>query len=40
MSLLPDSPVQIAYFVSDIRLAAERMHALTGAGPFFIADSI
>lgn len=32
--------VQIAYFVTDIRAAARRMHAIFGAGPFFIIDRI
>jgi catechol 2,3-dioxygenase-like lactoylglutathione lyase family enzyme len=33
-------PVQIAYFVSDIREAAKKMSAMTGAGPFFVIDNI
>jgi catechol 2,3-dioxygenase-like lactoylglutathione lyase family enzyme len=33
-------PVQIAYFVRDIRAAAARMHATFGAGPFFVIDRI
>jgi catechol 2,3-dioxygenase-like lactoylglutathione lyase family enzyme len=32
--------VQIAYFVTDIRAAAARMHAAVGAGPFFVVDRI
>ncbi|MFM7119663.1 MAG: VOC family protein [Gammaproteobacteria bacterium] len=32
--------VQVAYFVSDIRAAARRMHAVFGAGPFFVIDRI
>jgi catechol 2,3-dioxygenase-like lactoylglutathione lyase family enzyme len=32
--------VQIAYFVSDIRAAAARMHAAFGAGPFYIIERI
>ena len=31
---------QIAYFVPDVRAAAERHHALYGSGPYFIADHI
>jgi hypothetical protein len=37
---LPYKPVQIAYFVSDIRHAAEKMSSITGAGPFFVMDNI
>jgi hypothetical protein len=33
-------PVQVAYFVTDVRQAAPAMHALTGAGPFFVVDDI
>jgi len=33
-------PVQIAYFVRDIRTAAARMHATFGAGPFFVIERI
>jgi hypothetical protein len=33
-------PVQIAYFVRDIRAAAARMHATFGAGPFFVIERI
>ena len=33
-------PVQIAYFVNDIRAAASKMAAITGAGPFFILENI
>ena len=40
MNLLPNNPVQIAYFVSDIRKAAKKMTAMTGAGPFFVVDNI
>jgi len=36
--LLP--AVQIAYFVTDIRAAAYRMHATFGAGPFHIIERI
>jgi catechol 2,3-dioxygenase-like lactoylglutathione lyase family enzyme len=32
--------VQIAFFVSDIRAAAARMHAAFGAGPFYIIERI
>jgi catechol 2,3-dioxygenase-like lactoylglutathione lyase family enzyme len=32
--------VQIAYFVTDIRAAARRMHATFGAGPFHIIERI
>ena len=32
--------VQVAYFVSDARAAAERMARTFGAGPFFVADRI
>ena len=32
--------VQIAYFVSDIRSAAERMHRSFGAGPFYVIENI
>jgi hypothetical protein len=38
--LPPIKPVQVAYFVNDIRRAAEQMHSLTGAGPFFVFDNI
>ncbi len=33
-------PVQIAYFVSDVRAAATRMHQRFGAGPFYLAERI
>ena len=33
-------PVQIAYFVSDIRRAAQRMLETFGAGPFYVAERI
>ena len=33
-------PVQIAYHVSNIKQAAERMYAMTGAGPFFVIENI
>lgn len=33
-------PVQIAYFVSDIRAAAKNFSAMTGAGPFYVIDNI
>lgn len=37
----PLTPVrQIAYFVSDIRLAALRHHALFGSGPYFVSEHI
>ncbi len=40
----PDLPkfeiVQVAYFVDDIKSAAERMAATFGAGPFFVVDKI
>ena len=40
MSLI-DLPIrQIAYFVPDVRAAAERHHALYGSGPYFVADNI
>lgn len=32
--------VQVAFFVTDIRAAARRMHATFGAGPFFVIDRI
>jgi hypothetical protein len=38
--LLKYKPVQIAYFVNDIRTAARKMSALTGAGPFYVIDNI
>lgn len=31
---------QIAYFVPDVRVAAERHSALYGSGPYFVADHI
>lgn len=31
---------QIAYFCEDVRRAASDHHALTGSGPFFVADHI
>lgn len=31
---------QIAYFCDDVRTAAHEHHALTGSGPFFVADHI
>jgi hypothetical protein len=31
---------QIAYFVADVRVAAERHAALYGSGPFFVAEHI
>ncbi|MEQ8859097.1 MAG: VOC family protein [Pseudomonadales bacterium] len=34
------SPVQIAYFVTDIERAARRMNARFGAGPFFVTRRI
>ena len=40
ISLLPGKPVQIAYFVTDIRRAAETMAVATGAGPFFVVENI
>mgnify|MGYP000432675847 CR=1 FL=1 len=33
-------PVQVAYFVNDIRVAATAMAASTGAGPFYVIDKI
>ena len=36
----PGEICQVAYFVNDIRAAAEKMHALYGAGPFFVVDKI
>lgn len=33
-------PVQIAYFVNDIREAATRMAATVGAGPFYVIENI
>ena len=33
-------PVQIAYFVNDIREAARRMSSITGAGPFYVIENI
>jgi hypothetical protein len=33
-------PVQIAYFVTDMRAAAARMHAVFGAGPFHVSERI
>jgi hypothetical protein len=33
-------PVQIAYFVNDIREAAKRMSSITGAGPFYVIENI
>ena len=37
----PVYPVrQIAYFVPDVREAAQRHHALYGSGPYFVADNI
>jgi Glyoxalase/Bleomycin resistance protein/Dioxygenase superfamily len=33
-------PVQLAYFVTDVRAAARRMAATLGAGPFFVLDKI
>lgn len=32
--------VQVAYFVSDVRAAAQRMSETLGAGPFYVADRI
>lgn len=31
---------QIAYFVPDVRVAAQRHHTLYGSGPYFVADNI
>ncbi len=36
----PKRPVQIAYFVTDIYAAAERMSATLGAGPFHVMERI
>jgi hypothetical protein len=39
--MLPNyKPVQIAYFVSEIREAARRISSITGAGPFYVIDNI
>jgi len=39
--MLPQyNPVQVAYFVNDIREAASKMAAITGAGPFFILENV
>ncbi len=38
--MLTTSIVQVAYFVSDIRVAAEKMVRTLGAGPFFLAENI
>jgi hypothetical protein len=39
--MLPQyNPVQIAYFVNDIRESARKMSAMTGAGPFYVIDNI
>ncbi|MEH6591663.1 MAG: VOC family protein [Halioglobus sp.] len=39
--MLPSyEPVQIAYFVTDIRKAAKKMAQMTGAGPFYVIDNI
>lgn len=35
-----NSPVQIAYFVPDVRKAALEHSRLFGSGPFFVADNI
>lgn len=32
--------VQVAYFVTDIRAEAAKMHAAFGAGPFFVVENI
>ena len=40
MTLWPGKPVQIAYFVSDIRASALSMSETFGAGPFFVVDNI
>ena len=37
---LRSGPVQIAYFVSDIRASARRFSERFGAGPFFLIDCI
>jgi hypothetical protein len=37
---LNHNPVQIAYFVNDIRKAARRMSSITGAGPFYVIENI
>ncbi|NKC00846.1 MAG: hypothetical protein GKR90_20445 [Pseudomonadales bacterium] len=38
---VPNYPVaQIAYFVADIEVAAEKMHKTVGAGPFFVVKDI
>ena len=37
---LPIRPIQMAYFVTDIRAAARRASETLGAGPFFVFDRI
>jgi hypothetical protein len=38
---IPRYPVaQIAYFVEDIEVAAQKMYATVGAGPFFVVNDI
>ena len=39
--MLPQyNPVQISYFVNDIRESAIRMSSTTGAGPFYVIENI
>ena len=38
--MLNYKPVQIAYFVNDIREAAARMASTLGAGPFYVIENI
>ncbi len=39
--MLPQyNPVQIAYFVSDIRESARKISLVTGAGPFYVIENI
>jgi len=32
--------VQVAYATTDVRAAARRLHALTGAGPFYVRENV
>jgi catechol 2,3-dioxygenase-like lactoylglutathione lyase family enzyme len=38
--LPPAQPVQLAYFVTDIRVSARRAAEVFGAGPFYVIDRI
>ncbi len=38
--MLSHKPVQVAYFVNDIRATAARMAATVGAGPFYVIENI